>query len=431
MTNNGNRSWTMGLAWLWLVIAVVIGGCTGQGTSGDDVEVKRGALGNPGGAQACVVGTASLRLSSRVTVAGGVAANSLVVEGGSVVNGGANINNVGGALVRISGATINGTVRIAGAAPSAANGQLINGAVINGPVITGAGQQAVLPTLTVTPGATSITENANDPPRTIAPGNYAAITVNGSAVTFTAGTYNVASLTINAGTVTFNTAGGAINVNVLGTIAVNGGTLSAGSPAAVTLYSNSSASNAITVAAGVATVPATFTAPNGGVSVGSRVTVNGCLGGRNVNIEPDSRVNARSLETLTVPTNGNVVQSALTYATGTTASVLISGQIVWGGCDPVNCPNGGSCNFTRLGDAQFHSDNCFTGSNPTFHSPTFDFPIQLFMNGAALPATPFAASHVYSFVVQGTGGRLSFNYNDIPGTFVDNSGSFTVTIAGQ
>ncbi|HEY5451438.1 MAG TPA: LecA/PA-IL family lectin, partial [Polyangia bacterium] len=402
-----------------------------QGTSGDDVEVKRGALGNPGGAQACVVGTASLRLSSRVTVAGGVAANSLVVEGGSVVNGGANINNVGGALVRISGATINGTVRIAGAAPSAANGQLINGAVINGPVITGAGQQAVLPTLTVTPGATSITENANDPPRTIAPGNYAAITVNGSAVTFTAGTYNVASLTINAGTVTFNTAGGAINVNVLGTIAVNGGTLSAGSPAAVTLYSNSSASNAITVAAGVATVPATFTAPNGGVSVGSRVTVNGCLGGRNVNIEPDSRVNARSLETLTVPTNGNVVQSALTYATGTTASVLISGQIVWGGCDPVNCPNGGSCNFTRLGDAQFHSDNCFTGSNPTFHSPTFDFPIQLFMNGAALPATPFAASHVYSFVVQGTGGRLSFNYNDIPGTFVDNSGSFTVTIAGQ
>jgi hypothetical protein len=53
------------------------------------------------------------------------------------------------------------------------------------------------------------------------------------------------------------------------------------------------------------------------------------------------------------------------------------------------------------------------------------------MNGAALPVTPFSASHVYSFVVQGTGGRLSFNYNDIPGTFVDNSGSFTVTIARQ
>jgi hypothetical protein len=155
------------------------------------------------------------------------------------------------------------------------------------------------------------------------------------------------------------------------------------------------------------------------------------VGGRNVSIEPDTRVNARSLETLTVPTDGTVVSSALAYATGTTVSVQVSGRIVWGGCDPVNCPNGSSCSFTRLGDAQFHSDNCFTGSDPTFHSPAFDFPIQLFMNSAALPTTPFSPSHVYSFVVQGNGGHLTFAYNDIPGTFVDNSGSFTVTIAGQ
>lgn len=435
MTNNAHDKFVnrigVRVASLGFAIAAALAGCNSQGSSGDDVQVKQGALGNAGGAQACVVGTTSLRLASRVTVAGGIAADSFTVEGGSVVNGGANINNVGGATVRISGATINGTVSIAGAAPSAANGELINGAVINGPVITGAGLQAVLPTLTVTPGATSITENSNDPPRTIAPGNYAAITVNGSSVTFAAGTYNLASLTINAGSTTFNTSGGAVKVNVLGTIAVNGGTLAAGSPAAVTLYSNSSATNAINIAAGVPTVPATFTAPNGSVTVGSRVTVNGCLGGKNVDIEPDSRVNARSSETLTVPTTGAVVTSALTYATGTTASVLISGLVVWGGCDPVNCPDGGSCNFIRLGDAQFHSDTCFTGPDPTHHSPTFDFPIQLFMNGAALPATPFSASHVYSFVVPGNGGHLTFNYNDIPGTFVDNSGSFTVTIAGQ
>ena len=279
------------VASLGFAIAAALGGCNSQGSSGDDVQLKQGALGNAGGAQACVVGTTSLRLASRVTVAGGIAANSLTVEGGSVVNGGANINNVGGASVRISGATINGTVSIAGAAPSAANGELINGAVINGPVITGAGLQAVLPTLTVTPGATSITENSNDAPRTIAPGNYAAITVNGSSVTFTAGTYNLASLTINAGSTTFNTSGGAVKVNVLGTIVVNGGTLAAGSPAAVTLYSNSSAGNAINIAAGVPTVPATFTAPNGNVTVGSRVTVSGCVGGKTVDIEPDSRVN--------------------------------------------------------------------------------------------------------------------------------------------
>jgi hypothetical protein len=418
---------------LWLAVAGVLGGCISQGTSGsgDDVEVMHAALGNAGGAQACVVGTTSLRLSSRVTVAGGIAANGFTVDSGSVVNGGANINNVGGAVVRISGATINGTVSIAGAAPSAANGELINGAVINGPVITGAGLQAVLPTLTVTPGTTAVTENANDAPRTLAPGNFAAVTVNGSSLTFTAGTYNLASLTVNGGSVTFNTTAGAVNVNVLGTIAVNGGTLSAGAPAAVTLYSNSNASNAIMVNAGITTVPATFTAPNGNVFVGSRVTVNGCVGGKNVDIEPDSHVNARSTETLTVPTDGTVVSSARTYAAGTTVSVLISGEVVWGGCDPVNCPNGGSCNFTRLGDAQFHSDNCFTPPDPTFHAPAFDFPIQLFMNGAALPTTPFSASHVYSFVVAGTGGHLTFNYNDIPGTFVDNSGTFTVTIVGQ
>jgi hypothetical protein len=418
-------------AWLWLAVAGALGGCVSEGTSGADVQLKQSALGNAGGAQACVVGTTSLRLSSRVTVAGGVAANSFTVDSGSIVNGGANINNVGGALVRIAGATINGTVSIAGAAPSAANGELINGAVINGPVITGAGLQAVLPTKTVTPGATSITENANDPPRTIVPGNYAAINVNGSSVTFTAGTYNLASLTINAGAVTFNTSGGAINVNVLGTIAVNGGTLGAGSPAALTFYSNSSASNAITIAAGITTLPGTFTAPNGNVTIGSRVAVSGCLGGKNVDVEPDSRVNARSLETLTVPTNGTTVSSALSYAAGTTVSVQISGLVVWGGCDPVNCPNGGSCGFIRLGDAQFHSDNCFTPPDPTFHSPTFDFPIQLFMNGAALPTTPFSTSHVYSFVVPGNGSHLTFAYNDIPGTFVDNSGTFTVTIAGQ
>jgi hypothetical protein len=208
-----------------------------------------------------------------------------------VVNGGANIDNVNGAVVRIAGATLNGGLRIAGSAPSAANGELINGGVINGGVTTGAGLQAVLPTKSVTPGTTSITQNANNAPRTIAPGSYAAINVNGSSVTFTAGTYNLASLTINSGsTVNFDTSAGAINVNVLGAIAVNGGTLSAAAPASVTFYSNSNAGNAIQVGAGVTTLPGTFTAPNGGVTIGSRVTVAGCVGGKNVDIEPDSRV---------------------------------------------------------------------------------------------------------------------------------------------
>jgi hypothetical protein len=280
-------------AWLWLAVAVTgtLGGCMSESTSSPDVTTRESALGVTGGAQACVVGTASLRLAQRVMIAGGVAADTFTVDSGSVVNGGANIDNVNGAAVRIAGATINGGLKIAGAAPTGGNGELINGGVINGGVTTGAGLQAVLPTKAVTPGTTSITQNANNAPRTIAPGSYAAVNVNGSSVTFTAGTYNLASLTINSGsTVTFNTSGGAVNVNVLGTIAVNGGTFSAGSPAAVTFYSNSSAGNAIQINAGVTTLPGTFTAPNGGVTIGSRITVAGCLGGKNVDIEPDSRV---------------------------------------------------------------------------------------------------------------------------------------------
>jgi hypothetical protein len=403
----------------------VLGGCS-ERPPADGVAEVASALGNPGGAQACVVGTSSLRIGQRVSTSGGLAANSLSMESGAVANGGANINNVNGATVRISGATINGTVRIAGAAPSAANGELVNGGKIVGTVITGAGQQAVLPTLTVTPGNTAVTVNSGGPARTLAPGNFAAVNVNGSQLTFTAGTYNLASLTINGGTVTFDTSGGAINVNVQGTIAVNGGNLVAGDSSLVTLYSNSAASNALSVNAGVASLPATATAPNGGITIGSRVTVTGCVGARNLDLEPDAVV--KSAERLKVPTDGSLVSSQFSYPAGAPIRVVASGVVVWGGCDPVNCPDSGSCNFTRLGDAQFHSDNCFTGPDPTFHAPAFDFPIQLFVNGAALPTTPFAPNHVYTVSVPGTGGPFAFGYNDIPGTFVDNSGTFTVVI---
>jgi hypothetical protein len=220
-----------------------------------------------------------------------------------------------------------------------------------------------------------------------------------------------------------------VNINVAGAIAINGGTLTAGDAAQVTLYSNSAASNAIQVGAGVASFPATATAPNGGADIGSRVAVTGCIGAKNLTLEPDAIV--RSTETLTVPTDGSLVQSQFSYPAGTSVRVRVSGLVVWGGCDPVNCPNGASCNFIRLGDAQFHSDNCFTGSDPTFHAPAFDFPIQLFVSGGPLPATAFAPSHVYTVTVPANGGPLVFNYNDIPGTFVDNSGTFSVEIFTQ
>lgn len=415
---------------LCLASAAALSGCSSSDPSDVKIGKVTNALGNPGGAQACVVGTNSLRIAQRVTTSGGLACDSLSMESAAKANGGANINNVGAATVRISGATINGPVGIAGAAPSAANGELINGGVINGTVTTGAGLQAVLPTHAVTPGTTSVTVNSNDAPRTLAPGAYAAVTTNGSTLRFTAGTYSLASLTINAGTtVNFDTSGGPITIDVLGTITVNGGVLSAGDPSLVTLYSNSSLANAVTLNAGITTFPGTITAPNGGLTVGSRIAVAGCVGAKDLDIEPDSRVN--SVETLTVPTDGTFVSSQFEYPAGTTVTVRVSGLIVWGGCDRFNCPDAGSCNFIRLGDAQFHSDNCFTGPDPTFHSPAFNFPIQLFMNGGPLPTTPFSPDHVYTVVVPGNDGHFVFNYSDIPGTYPDNSGSFTVTISAQ
>ena len=77
-------------------------------------------------------GTNSLRIAERVTTSGGIATDSLDMESAATANGGANINNVNGGTVRIAGATINGTVDIAGAAPSVANGELINGGKIGG-----------------------------------------------------------------------------------------------------------------------------------------------------------------------------------------------------------------------------------------------------------------------------------------------------------
>lgn len=257
----------------------------------DGVDVPRSA-------QACVVGTNSLRIAERTTTAGGLATNSLDMEPGATANGGANINNVNGGTVRISGGTINGTVDIAGAAPSAANGELLNGGQIVGTVITGAGLQSVVPAHAVTPGTTPVTVNVGDPARTIAPGSYGAVNINGSTVTFTAGTYNLSSLTINAGaTVRFTTTGGPISINVQGTITVNGGVLTAGNTAEVSFYSNSAASNAVAINAGITAFPGSISAPNGGITIGSRITFQGCVQGLNVDIEPDSSVSGNSAAT--------------------------------------------------------------------------------------------------------------------------------------
>ena len=118
------------------------------------------------------------------------------------------------------------------------------------------------------------------------------MTVNGSKLTFKSGTFNLSSLVVNSGAqIVFDTSTGPVDINVQGTITFNGIAASALGSGLVTLYSNSSnASNAVTINAGVGSLPATITAPNGGVSIGSRSTVVGCVGGKDVMVEPDSKI---------------------------------------------------------------------------------------------------------------------------------------------
>jgi len=270
------------------------GGIASESTSSTESALSSGGSGGSGGggAQACLVGTHSIRLASRVTALGGLATNALSLDSGTVANGDANINNTSTSQVRISGATINGNLQIAGAAPSAANGELVNGGKITGTVTPGSAQQSTLTSHAVTAGTVPVQINSNSPATSkIVPGNYGAVNINGSKLTFASGSFNLASLAVSSGAqIVFDTSAGPVDINVQGTINFNGGAASVLGSGLVTLYSNSSASNAVSVSAGVGSLPASITAPNGGVAIGSRNTVLGCVGGKDVTVEPDSKI---------------------------------------------------------------------------------------------------------------------------------------------
>lgn len=69
-------------------------------------------------------------------------------------------------------------------------------------------------------------------------------------------------------------------------MSVGGGSGSGSGQAA--LIGTRSASNAVSINAGVGSIPATITAPNGGVVIGSRNTIVGAVGGTDVAFDPDS-----------------------------------------------------------------------------------------------------------------------------------------------
>ena len=286
MTSNKMLTTILPTTCLLLLGAATLSACGSDGGSfGEAASSTESALSG----QACLVGTRSIRIGGRVTTVGTLATNALSMDSGAVATGDANINNTTTSQVRISGATLSGNLQIAGAAPSAANGELVNGGKITGTVTPGSGTQSTLASHVVPAGTVAVTVNSGSPAASRAPGNYGAVQINGSKLTLSSGIYNFASLTLNAGAqLVFDTSTGPVDINVQGTINFNGGLTSVVGSGLVTLYSNSSASNAVAVNAGVGSLPATITAPNGGVSIGSRNTIVGCVGGKDVAFEPDS-----------------------------------------------------------------------------------------------------------------------------------------------
>jgi len=264
--------------------------CTAfQGNASTCGPVRQTCCSNLGlrcGPDACVVGTNSLTIRDRVVISDSVASNNLNVRSQARVNGSANVNGPS----RIDGGRIFGSVSFTGPAPVVVNGGSI------GPLVPNAGVQANLPLITI--------HAASAPPFTVNPGPTVILTPNssrgdwtfnsGANVILRPGEYFLTALTIQAAArVTFDTSTGPIIIHVQGNITINGGIFS-GNAARVFLYSNSN----VTVNSGVGTLPATIVAPQGTVNIGPNNRVGGCVGGRDVNLEPGVSVTGNQSVTI-------------------------------------------------------------------------------------------------------------------------------------
>lgn len=124
------------------------------------------------------------------------------------------------------------------------------------------------------------------------------------------------------------------------------------------------------------------------------------------------------LETLTIPANGSLVSTSTALIAGTQYTVRLSGTWVWGGCDPVSCPEGGP-DYLRWGDAGYLTDNHWVG----FASSLFSSRIYLEINGSRANVGSYSSDHVYRLQIIGNGSPVTFRIRDCSNCYVDNAGS--------
>lgn len=228
--------------------------------------------------EACVVGTAKLILGDRATTAANVATDDLNLGASAVIGGSANV--FGPSLLR-SQSTIQGDL------DALVKPTLQAGAQVKGTTRTpGNAMQAVLPTYTFSVGTTPLTVNPGTP-QTVNPGAYGATTIQSGAVaTFVAGPYYLASLTVNASaSLTLDTSKGDVLIFVRDNVTVSpkitklgtGNVVLVSNGAQVTFNANSA-------------FPGTIIAPAANVGISNFVQVTGCVGGKNVAIDTDSKI---------------------------------------------------------------------------------------------------------------------------------------------
>jgi hypothetical protein len=130
------------------------------------------------------------------------------------------------------------------------------------------------------------------------------------------------------------------------------------------------------------------------------------------------------VERLTVSTDGRVVWTVGSFPASSLVRIEVRGSVEWGDCNSSVCPDANACTFTRYGDANYISDDCFA-STYVLYANTH---IALEIDHRDVDWGPYSPDHVYTVTKPGNGGPFSFSYLDCETCYGDNAGAFDVLV---
>ena len=132
---------------------------------------------------------------------------------------------------------------------------------------------------------------------------------------------------------------------------------------------------------------------------------------------------AERLETIFVPANGSLVVAGTNFAASDYYYLKISGTYIWGGCDPVGCPDGGP-DYLRYGDGGYLTDDHWNSVVTSNWSSI----IYLTVNGQRVNVGPYRPDHVYYVSFQPATTQLTLKIQDCSGCYGDNQGFLAVEL---